>query len=80
MSEYGYVEPNVIKEGHVSIKQALELIGKHHVDQENYKAEDIARDYKISTEDAEKVLLPINLLDIYSLFMQKRLLCICSIF
>ena len=65
--EYGYVEPDVVKEGHVSLKQALELIGKHWADQENYKAEDIARDYKIATDDAEKVLFAVNILYIYNL-------------
>ncbi|ESO03917.1 hypothetical protein HELRODRAFT_185592 [Helobdella robusta] len=58
--EFGYLEPETVREGHVTIKQAMEFLSKHFTDPIKYPVEDIAKDYKLNIEDVRKIVKYFN--------------------
>jgi NADH dehydrogenase [ubiquinone] 1 alpha subcomplex assembly factor 4 len=54
--EFGYLEPEVIRPGRCSIRQALKFIGDHYTDSSLHTAEGIAKDYKLDRIHVENVL------------------------
>lgn len=55
-SEFGYLIPDVIPEGRVSLKQVFEFIGKHQNDPTGYTAQMIADEYKLELNQVQDVL------------------------
>ncbi|PVD28718.1 hypothetical protein C0Q70_11312 [Pomacea canaliculata] len=54
--EYGIPEPDVIREGCITLRQALAFISQHHLNPKEFSAESIAREHKLNLTDVENVL------------------------
>ncbi|XP_064594444.1 protein NDUFAF4 homolog [Liolophura sinensis] len=54
--EFGYLIPDVIPEGRVSLKQVFEFIGKHQNDPKGYTAQMIADEYKLELNQVQDIL------------------------
>jgi len=54
--EFGYTEPQVIRPGRCSIRQALEFIGDHYQDSTSHSAALIAKQYNLDSQRVEHVL------------------------
>lgn len=65
--EYGYVEPDVneVPRGKFTLKQAIKFITDHQSQPDAYKAQDIARDYKIDVRTAENVVKHFSMFDFH---------------
>lgn len=48
--EYGFYESTTVKDGRVSLRQALEFINNHHKEPETHTAEAIAKQYKLDPQ------------------------------
>lgn len=54
--EFGYLEPEVIRPGRFTIKQAMEFLGNHYSDPETYSASVIAKEYNLNKDQVGRVL------------------------
>jgi len=54
--EYGYMEPEVIPKGKLSMRQAVELITRHQSEPERWNADLIAKEYRLDLGITQKVL------------------------
>ena len=55
-AEFGYIEPESIRPGHCSIKQAMEFLGQHYTDPETNNAALIAKEYKLDPDKVRQIL------------------------
>lgn len=55
-SEFGFEEPEVIPEGKLTLRHALEFIVKHQDDPQKNSVEQIAKDYNLQTSHVNEVL------------------------
>jgi len=54
--EFGYLEPEVIRPGRCTIRQALQFIGDHYTDSTSNSPSSIASEYKLDAERVQHVL------------------------
>lgn len=60
--ELGYLEPEYITPGKCSLRQLIQFLGDYRLNGEEWTAEKIALEYKLSLDDVK------NLLEFYKLF------------
>ncbi|XP_031783576.1 protein NDUFAF4 homolog [Nasonia vitripennis] len=60
--EFGFYESTVVKDGKVSLRQAMEFINNHKKNPEKYTAEAIAKEFKLDSK------LTANILEFYKIF------------
>lgn len=73
--EYGYIEPDITKvtQGKFTLKQAIKFITDHQTQPDVYKAQDIARDYKIDVKIAGRYLVKmVNVTTHFGIPWQRR--------
>jgi len=54
--EFGYLEPEVIRPGRCSVRQALQFIGDHYVDSSTHTVTSISKQYNLDKESVERVI------------------------
>lgn len=62
--EFGYLEPDVIRPGRFSIRQALQFIGDHHTDTQRHSAANIAKEYNLDKEHVDIILKYFNVFNV----------------
>ncbi|KAK7491521.1 hypothetical protein BaRGS_00017160 [Batillaria attramentaria] len=55
-SDYGFMEPDIIPDGRASLRQALDFISQHHLNPQEYPADKIASQYKLSVSEVQNIL------------------------
>ena len=64
--DYGYVEPEIIPEGKISIKLTLEFLAKNQENPEKYNADYLAREYKLDHDTATRIMKYYQLFQLYT--------------
>lgn len=54
--EFGYLEPEAIRPGRCTIRQAMQFLGNHYSDPENFNAASIAKEYNLDKHQVNRVL------------------------
>lgn len=54
--EFGYLEPETIRPGRCTIRQAMQFLGNHYSDPENFNASVIAKEYNLDKNHVNRVL------------------------
>ncbi|KAK3924175.1 Protein NDUFAF4-like protein [Frankliniella fusca] len=63
--DFGYVEPDSIPPGFVSLRQALRLISQYQADKNNETPEKLASQYNLKTEDVGNIIENFKLFTVY---------------
>ena len=54
IQEYGYVEPDYVPSGRLSLKQALQLLSKYQLDKTTHTVEKLSLEYSLNPKEVGK--------------------------
>ncbi|XP_061724008.1 protein NDUFAF4 homolog [Cydia pomonella] len=63
--DYGFKEPERVKYGHTTLRNAVEFISAHQIDPKEVTAAKIALQYKLKAEDVENILKYFKTYEVY---------------
>ena len=63
---YGYEEPDKLSHGKITIKRTLDFLAKNQQEPEKYNVEYLAKEYKIDSDTAQRIMKYYQLFQLFT--------------